>query len=268
MKKNYKNKIVLITGAGHGIGYSLAKIYDDLGAKTVILDINQENLNKVQKEFKNAHTFLCDVTNKENVYEVGQKILTTIGTPYIIVNNAGVVENSDFLNCDDELLERTMNVNIVSHFWVLKAFLPSMVKKKEGHVCEIASAAGLMGVSGLTAYCASKHAVVGFSQALRYELKKLSRGKIKITTICPSFINTGMFKGVKPALFTPLLDQEKIAQAIFEAVDRDKEKVLLPFMVKMLPLLSLLPSKAFDAIAKVFKVNQAMDDIIEKKNYT
>lgn len=265
MKKNYKDKIVFITGSAHGIGLSLAKLYDQQGAKVIGIDIDGENLRKAEKGLKNAHFFCCDITVRQRVYELGDNIIRTIGVPYIIINNAGIVENSKFLDCPDNHLERTMNVNIMSHFWVLKAFLPAMIKKGEGHICEIASAAGLMGVPGMVAYCASKHSVIGFSKALALEIGQLGTN-IRFTTVCPSFINTGMFEGVKPPLFTPLLSQEKIANIIFRAIDKNKEIVLEPFMVKLLPLLSaILPNKAFNLVAKTFRVTGAMDDILMQK---
>lgn len=114
----------------------------------------------------------------------------------------------------------------------------------------------------MAAYCASKHAVVGFSKALKQELDRMSGGVINFTLVCPSFINTGMFEGVKPARLTPLLDQEAIAKIIYGAVETKKEMVLEPFMVKLLPLLTaLLPPKIFEWVIRLFQVDQAMDEI-------
>lgn len=269
MRKSYKDKVVFITGAAHGIGLSLAKLYDQQGARVVGVDVSSENISRAERELKNGQFFCCDVTDRQKVYELGERVIRTIGAPYIVVNNAGIVENSKFLDCPEHLLEKIIQVNLMSHFWVLKAFLPAMIKKGEGHVCEIASAAGLMGVPGMVAYCASKHSVIGFSKALALEVGQLPDANIHFTTVCPSFISTGMFQGVKPPMFTPMLTQEKIADIIFKAVDKNKEIVLAPFMVKLLPLLSaMLPNRAFNFVARTFRVTQAMDDILlEKKRY-
>lgn len=260
--KDYKDRIVFITGAAHGIGFSLAKLYSQAGARVVIADVNASLIEEAKKALPDAYFYQCDITKKDQVYSTAEKVISEVGVPYILVNNAGVVENSSFLKCSDELLERTMNVNVMSHFWILKAFLPKMIERQEGHLCQIASAAGLMGVKGLVAYCSSKHAVVGLSNALRIELEEMTQGKIKVTVVCPSFINTGMFAGVKPARFTPILDQERIAKIIFKAVDKDKTTVLEPFMVKTVPLLqAIFPTKIFNLIGAIFKVNNAMDNI-------
>ncbi|OGQ34591.1 MAG: hypothetical protein A3F16_06750 [Deltaproteobacteria bacterium RIFCSPHIGHO2_12_FULL_43_9] len=265
-KKNYKDKIVFITGAAHGIGLSLARLYDQHGARVIAVDIDSENLKKAEKWLQNAYFFCCDITDRQRVYELGARIIREIGVPDIVVNNAGIVENAKFLDCPDHLLEKTMNVNIISHFWVLKAFLPAMISKGDGHICAIASAAGLMGVPGMATYCASKHSVIGFTKALALEVNQIPNANIRFTIVSPSFITTGMFEGVKPPLFTPLLSQEKIANIIFRSVDKNREIVLEPFMVKLLPLLSaILPNKVFNFVARTFRVTQAMDDILLKQ---
>ena len=125
--RDYKDRVVIITGAAHGIGLSLAKLYDQIGAKVVVIDVNAQALQEAEKILKNAVFYQCDITKKENVYELSKTILREVGVPYIIVNNAGVVENSYFLDCSDDMLERTMNVNIVSHFWICKAFLKALI---------------------------------------------------------------------------------------------------------------------------------------------
>lgn len=101
-----------------------------------------------------------------------------------------------------------MNINTTAHFWTVREFLPEMIKKNHGHVVTIASIAGWIGVRGLADYCASKFGAVGFDESLRFELRAL-KSNVKTTCICPYFINTGMFDGVKskfPLLF-PILTE-------------------------------------------------------------
>lgn len=256
---SYHNKIVFITGIAHGLGLCLAKIYHRMGAKVVGVDLQSQNLDDVKKNIPGSYVLPCDVTDKEAVYTMAKSVLADVGAPDIIINNAGVVERSRFIDCDDALLERTMNVNIMAHFWVLKAFLPEMIDLRKGHVCQIASAAGLMGVKGMAAYCASKHAVVGFSDSLRMELEE---SRIHMTIVCPGFINTGMFDGVKPIRFTPMLDQAKIAKKIVKAIDKDKPYLKAPLMIKLVPLLrACLPYGLFQSVSSLFNVHQSMDDL-------
>lgn len=255
-------KVVLITGAAHGIGLSLAKLYDKIGAQVLIVDVNQSHLQDAQQKLPHQHCFTCDVSDIAQVHILSEKILGQFGAPDILINNAGIVEKSNFLDCEDAVLERTLRVNVLSHFWMLKAFLPAMIKRQTGHICEIASAAGLLGVPGMVAYCASKHAVMGLADSLRMELEEMADVHIPVTVVCPSFVNTGMFAGVRPPRFTPLLDQEQIARLVFQAIDRKQERLLAPFMVKLLPLMKLLPNRLFRVVAKFFHVHHAMKDIL------
>ena len=260
--KSFEGKRILITGGAHGIGLALAKRYAALHAVVIILDINTEALKVASEKLPEVRFFRVDITNKDEVYKTAQTIRETLGTPSIIVNNAGVVENATFLDCEDDLLERTMKVNILSHFWILKAFLPEMIKAREGHICEIASAAGIVGVPGMAAYCASKHAVVGFAHSLQLELQAMAGNAISLTLICPSFINTGLFKGAKPPMFTSILDENKIAEIIFKAIESKKFIVYEPFAVKLIPILrGVLPHSLFYWVLRLLRVNQSMKEI-------
>jgi all-trans-retinol dehydrogenase (NAD+) len=106
---------------------------------------------------------------------------------------------------NEVLASKTMIVNAESNMWTVREFLPSMLKKNSGHVVSISSVAGMTGCAGMTDYCASKFAAFGFSESLRIEMKILGKN-VKCTTICPFFINTGMFAGVKPGLVSGFLD--------------------------------------------------------------
>jgi all-trans-retinol dehydrogenase (NAD+) len=155
----------------------------------------------------------------------------------------------------------TFGVNTLALYWTTKAFLPGMVERGRGHIVTIASAAGLVGVARQTDYSASKHAAVGFDESLRNELR-LSAPDVKTTLVCPFYINTGMFAGVKsrfPRLL-PILDEEKVARRILDAIRRNERRLLMPPLVRLLPALRLLPPFMFDRIIDLFGINSAMDD--------
>lgn len=99
-----------------------------------------------------------------------------------MINNAGIVSGKKVLEVDDKSIERTMMVNTASHGYTVKQFLPKMLEKNKGHIVTIASCAGIVGVCGLTDYCASKFGAFGFDEALRMELRKLksSKGKFSV----------------------------------------------------------------------------------------
>lgn len=146
----------------------------------------------------------------------------------ILINNAGVVSGRLLLDTPDDLIKRTFDVNVMAHFWTAKAFLPKMIENNKGHIVTIASMAGFVGISKLVDYCASKHAALGFDEALRVELEQMGINGVKTTVICPYFMQaTGMFDDVKSRFF-PTLKSNDVADRIVKAIDRDEILVMIP----------------------------------------
>jgi len=160
-----------------------------------------------------------------------------------------------------------MEVNSLGLMYVARNLLPGMLKKEDGYIINIASAAGLTPNPGMTVYAASKWAAVGWSESLKLELEKNDTG-VKVLTVMPSYINTGMFAGVTTPFLMPLLDPDDISTKILDAVERGKARLREPFMVKLTPFIrGVLPSKVYDFIAgKVFRVYDSMDTFIGRKS--
>ncbi|XP_075776782.1 epidermal retinol dehydrogenase 2 isoform X2 [Pelodiscus sinensis] len=169
-----------------------------------------------------------------------------VGDVSILINNAGIVTGKKFIDSPDSLVEKTMEVNIMAHFWTYKAFLPAMMASNHGHLVSIASSAGLIGVNGLADYCASKFAAVGFAEAVGLEMLALEKTGIKTTIVCPYFINTGMFDGCKtkwPCLL-PILNAEYAAEKIVTAIQREQVHLIMPRSLYFLCFLkTILPVK-------------------------
>ena len=242
--KNVKGKLVLITGGALGMGREVAKLFAKDGARLVLWDLRQDDLDKAAGEIKalgaEVKTYICDVTKREMVYETAEKVRKEVGEIDILDNNAGVVYAGHFLDVPDEKHLKCLEVNINGILWCTRAFLPAMIKRNEGHIIMMASAAGLIGVGGLAVYCATKHAVVGFTDALRAELKKQKISGVKFTIVCPSFVKTGMFEGVKPPRFTPWLTTEGMARKIYKGCLKEKPYVREPFLVRTIPFLKAI----------------------------
>jgi all-trans-retinol dehydrogenase (NAD+) len=144
--------------------------------------------------------------------------------------------------------------------WCTKAFLPDMIRRNSGHLVQIASAAGLIGVPGVAAYCASKHGVIGLSDTIRQELKKNGIKGIKVTIVCPSFVATGMFEGVMPPLLAPWLTTERMADKIYAGLRKDKYYVREPFMVKFLPFMKgITQTPVLDWAGGILGMHASMD---------
>jgi all-trans-retinol dehydrogenase (NAD+) len=168
--KDISGELALVTGAGSGIGKSLSKKLAKIGCTVICWDIdekaNEQTVNEIKQSGGKAHSFKCDLSKRENVYEVAERVKQEVGNPSILINNAGIVTGRKFLDCNDQAIEKTMQVNSVAHFWTTKAFLPYMLDRNHGHIVSVASMAGLFGVSGLCDYSASKFAAVGFNESL------------------------------------------------------------------------------------------------------
>ncbi|NWV89783.1 RDHE2 dehydrogenase, partial [Machaerirhynchus nigripectus] len=259
-KKNVSGEIVLITGAGSGIGRLLAIKFASLGATLVLWDINQEGLNYTVRLAKEngagrVHSYICDCSKRQDVYRVADQVKKEVGDVSILINNAGIVIGKRFLDSPDSLVEKTMQVNTMAHFWIYKAFLPAMIAANHGHLVSIASSAGLCGVSKLSDYCASKFAAFGFAESIDMEMRILRKTGVKTTIVCPYVINTGMFDGVKskwPRVF-PILDPEYVAEKIVTAVRHNQEVLLIPRIVYVLWFFkTFLPVKASVLILDYF----------------
>ncbi|MBF0120026.1 MAG: SDR family oxidoreductase [Desulfobacterales bacterium] len=264
--KNLKSELVLITGGSSGIGRLMAHNFAKEGSEIIIWDINEIGMARVAKEIEKigskVWTYVCDVSNKNRVYELAAKIKKEVGKIDILVNNAGIVSGKPFLECSDDQIEKTMDINIMAHFWTVKSFLPEMIKSNHGHIVTIASAAGLVGVNSLSDYSASKFAAVGFDESIRMELKKKKIDGVKTTIVCPYYVNTGMFAGIKTKFdfLLPVLDEKDVAEKIIEAVKNDKPILQLPSIVNLVPLFRILPVNIFDWIADFLGINSAMDE--------
>ena len=179
----------------------------------------------------------------------------------ILINNAGVVSGKGLLEISEEAIQRTFDVNTLALFWTTRAFLPGMIARDRGHVVTIASAAGIVGTSRLVDYCASKHAAVGFNESLRLELRR-QRSHVRTTVVCPFYISTGMFAGVKTRfpLLLPIMDPEYVVTRIVKAVQRNRARVVLPRLIYATFLARLLPVPLFDASMEFLGVNKSMDE--------
>uniref|UniRef100_A0A3B3YZZ0 Short chain dehydrogenase/reductase family 16C, member 5a n=1 Tax=Poecilia mexicana TaxID=48701 RepID=A0A3B3YZZ0_9TELE len=163
-KKNIAGEVVLITGAGSGIGRLMAQEFAAHGTVLVLWDINQEGIKETARLAKNGgasrvHCFVCDCSNKNEVYRVADQVKREVGDVSILVNNAGIVTGKKFMDAPDSLIEKTMEVNTMAHFWTYKAFLPAMIANNHGHLVSIASSAGLIGVNGLAGVSSFGHTI-------------------------------------------------------------------------------------------------------------
>ena len=262
---NLRGTRILVTGGARGMGLAIAKGAAARGALAVLWDRDAEALRAAEAEVAGAGAEpafgqAVDVADREAVDAAAARLTTEHGPVDILVNNAGVVSGKRFTDLAPEEVERTLAVNAASLFWTTRAFLPAMIRRGRGRIVTMASAGGLIGVPGLSDYCASKFAAVGFHESLRAELRRAAPG-VGATLVCPFFVNTGMFAGVRtrfPRLL-PILEPEAVAEAALRAMERERALVIRPRFVHSLKLLRLLPAGWLDPIAAFFGIHAAMD---------
>ncbi|XP_039272041.1 epidermal retinol dehydrogenase 2-like [Styela clava] len=269
-RKDVSGQVVLVTGAGSGIGQRLSVEFAKLGCTIVGWDVSQKNLNETSKVMeeetgKEFYAYTCDLSDREAIYKTAEKVKQDIGRVDILINNAGIVSGKTILKCSDSMMQKTMEVNTMAHFWTLKAFLPEMLERNEGHVVTISSGAGYFGVPGQVDYAASKFGAVGMCEALHQELQHTGKTGVNVTCVCPYYINTGMFEGVKTS-FMPILEKDDAVARIIDAILRNQYLLMLPKMLYLFAVMkSLLPTKALLVVGKYTGVNAAMDDFIGRK---
>jgi all-trans-retinol dehydrogenase (NAD+) len=256
--KDLRGKNVLITGGALGMGRSLARMLLQEGCRVAIVDIREAELAEAKEElsrYGEVASYICDISDREKVYALAEQVRKEFGAIDILVNNAGIVKSNPFLEKPDETIERTVKVNLLAHFWTMKAFLPDMVAKKEGHVVNMASAGGLLGVPYITDYCATKFAVVGLTESLRQEFKLKGMRKIRFTYVCPNTVNTGMFEGAKPVKGTKLLTAEEVTTKIVEGIKKNRSFIGVPRSVYLVPLMkAIAPIPVLDFFNRVMGI--------------
>ncbi|CAK9828709.1 Short-chain dehydrogenase/reductase family 16C member 6 [Anthophora retusa] len=237
-EKSVAGEIVLVTGAGHGIGKELALKYASLGATVVCWDLNQQGNEETVNEIKQmgttkAYGYKCDVSKREEVFAVAEKVRVEVGNVTILINNAGIMPCRAFLDHTPEEIKRIFDINVLAHCWTVQAFLPSMIQKNYGHIVALSSMAGFLGVANVVPYCASKFAVRGLMEALNEEIRSLSKEKssnINFTTIYPYMVDTGLCKNPRirfPSIMALVSPKEAVAE-IVKAQRRNIRELSIP----------------------------------------
>ena len=266
---NIQASTVLVTGGASGIGRLMVEGALQRGARhLVVWDISEKNLRETVEPLRHSGSPVSgetlDVSDTAAVQQAARRVQEAVGPIDILINNAGVVVGKMFHEHSHRDVERTLSVNTSALMHATLEFLPQMMSRRKGHIVNIASAAGLVSNPRMSVYCASKWAVIGWSESLRLEMERLDTG-VRITTVMPYYIATGMFTGVR-SLF-PILQPEPAAKKILDAVERDKILLSMPWFIHLLPLAKgILPSRVFDwVVGDVLGIYRTMDEFVGHK---
>ena len=268
--KSVQGKTVLITGAAMGMGRLFAeRAIAEKAAKVVLWDVNEKALDKTLEELSGGEVevygYYVDVSNLEEIQATAEAMRAEIGDVEILVNNAGVVRGNGYFWESDSARDTklTIDVNTLAPMYVAREFLPGMIAGSgEARLLNLASAAGFTPNPRMAAYAGSKWAVIGWSDSVRLELKQAGISHVKVTTVCPYYVNTGMFDGAKSAPLLPILDPHDVVEEAWSGMCSGGSFVILPRTVILSEMLKgLVPIGVRDFIAdNIIGVYHTMED--------
>lgn len=247
-----QGKKVLITGAASGIGKATALAMAARGARLFITDINPQGLEETRREIAENGGEVClstplDVSDHGAVRKMADEIHTGFGPLDVLANVAGVALFSQVEDMTHEQWERIVNVNLWGPYHAIECFVPEMVRAaRGGHVLSVSSTAGIIGLPWHVAYAGTKHALVGSSEVLRYDLRKHGIG---VSVILPGAVNTGLVNTVvinadedacekgRKLFSRHAIAPEKVAGMIIGAIEKNRYMVITSMDIKLLYLL-------------------------------
>ena len=204
---NFEGQAALITGAGRGIGKTIALKLAVSGADTILVDMSPE-MDDVRKEIEGMNrkclTFQVDVTDLEAIYAMVNNIIEELGEIHILVNNAGITQDNLFMRMKPEQWSKVIDVNLNGVFNVTKAVIRSMMKQRYGKIINISSVVGFSGNPGQVNYSSTKSALVGFTKSLAREVG--TRG-VTVNAVAPGFIDTAMTQALNGSQQEAILQQ-------------------------------------------------------------
>lgn len=239
-RKSVSGKLTLVTGAASGVGRGLALELAKKGAKLVLWDVQADQLevtkNMILKKYPHAQvqTDYVNLANRDDVSAAASRVQ---GDLDILINNAGLVSgNAYFVDADLDRVELTMRVNLFAHFYTVKEFLPRMIERNSGHIVSMASIAAFLGAPGMVDYAASKAGARMFAEGISAELHSL-KSNVKVSCICPSHIDTALFKGFHHPI-SPTISIKDAVDGTIYAIEHELEIVCLPDWLKYLALIA------------------------------
>ena len=231
-RMDLSGRIVVITGASSGIGRAAAVMAARHGASVALVARDESRLREATSEVARhgtAAAFACDVADEHAVSEMARRVSSELGPADILVNNAGFAIYGTVSSLDAAVIRAHMETNYFGAVHCTKAFMPHMLEVNRGKIVNVASVAASIGLPGIAAYCASKFAMLGFSESLRAELAKTGVG---ITTVSPIAVRTpffdhASFAGVRR--YSPMsLDVQTVARAIMRAIGSRRGEITVP----------------------------------------
>lgn len=266
----FKEKVIVITGGSSGVGKDLAFLLTGLGAHVALIARDEKKLKSAQKELRNncsdgqtVEIFPCDVSGSGAVHKTFSEIVDRFSAIDILINSAGILRESYFEHQSLETFREVMDINFFGTLHCIQAVLPFFKNRNSGRIVNISSVAGLMGVFGYSAYCASKHALVGLTASLRAEFRPQN---IFFHIVCPPEFSSPMVDEINTyrtpenkalAQTIPVMTSKSVADAIISGLQKNQYEIVPG-----------LPARVLTRMDKIFPaMGRAIVDMRVKMNY-
>jgi len=262
---------VLITGAAMGMGRIYAQRAVDEGATAVILwDIDEAALQatvlglqaRAAATGSRVTPYIVNMADRAAIGATAQRVRQEIGDVDVLINNAGIIRGKNFWEHDPEHdIWLTMSVNALAVMYTTREFLPAMIANgRPSRIVNVASAAAYTSTPRMSVYCGSKWAVTGWSDSVRIELELAGHHHVRVTTVNPTYISTGMFEGARSMFLTPILSPGAVTDATWRAMIEGRPRLVMPWTVHLSTFArAVLPVRVFDWLAlNVFGIAQSM----------
>jgi NADP-dependent 3-hydroxy acid dehydrogenase YdfG len=262
--KSVAGKVVAITGGARGIGKCTAQALIRRGARVAIGDLDLDLAEQAAAELGgNCVAFELDVTDRESFSRFLDSAESELGPIDVVINNAGIMPIGPFIEETDETAKTMIDINLHGVIYGTKLALERMLPRGSGHIVNIASQAGKAGLPGGATYCATKHAVVGLSEAVR--LENIDKG-IEVSCVMPAVVNTELGSGLVDTRGVKKLEPEEVAEAIVEAIETNRFDVWVPrSSAGIAAILSLVPRSGREAIARILKADKVLAEADEQE---
>ncbi|CAH2989119.1 unnamed protein product [Chilo suppressalis] len=239
--KSLHGETVLITGAGNGLGRELALQFAELGATVICWDSDARRNNSVIDEIRSkdgdCFGYTVDITAREQVASLAARMRRQLTDVSMVISNAGALTCAPFNHLRPDAIARIIEVNLLAHFWLIQAFLPSMIERRQGHIIAINSSAGLMPCPEMIPYCAAKFGLKGLMDSITEELRLDTWTKnIHTTSVYLATVSTGLYPPPShrfTAWYSEITAKEA-ARIIIEGVRKNHKNISIPSFMKML----------------------------------
>jgi NAD(P)-dependent dehydrogenase (short-subunit alcohol dehydrogenase family) len=257
--RSLAGSVVAITGGGRGIGRATAVALIAQGARVAIGDIDATLAERTAEELGSGTLGLAlDVTDGDSFAAFLDQVEDRLGALDVLINNAGIMPIGPFVEESDAMAARIIDINLTGVILGSKLALKRFTPRGTGHLVNIASTAGKAGVSGGATYCATKHAVVGLSEAIRQEVRGTA---IHVTLVMPHVVNTELGSGLAGTRLVKLVEPEDVADAIVEALQTGRYQVIIPrSMGLLLWAKALVPPGVSELVARLIKGDAVLVD--------